>query len=68
MGVLRVIVQVVFSLVVVGAVMPLILFAVPAARTPGPGLMVAGTLLVLVFVLARMLWPTRRVTPTQRVP
>lgn len=61
MGVLRVIVQVVFSLAVVGAIMPLILFAVPAVRTPAPGLTVAGTLLVLVLVLVRVLWPTRRV-------
>lgn len=60
MGFLRVIVQVVFSLAVVGALMPLILFALPAARTPAPGLAVAGTLLVLVLVLVHVVWPKRR--------
>jgi hypothetical protein len=59
-GVLLVIVQLVISLLVVGAVMPAVLLGVSSTRGPRVGLVVTGTIAVVVFVMIRLAWPRRR--------
>jgi hypothetical protein len=59
-GVVLVVVQFVISLLVVGAVMPAVLYSVAAARSPRAGLAVTGTIVLAVFVLVRLAWPRPR--------
>jgi hypothetical protein len=59
-GVVLVVVQLVISLLVVGAVMPAVLYTVSAARGPRAGLAVTGTLMLAVFVLLRLAWSRPR--------
>jgi hypothetical protein len=49
-------IQVVIALLVSGLVMPAILFSVPATRQAGP--MVLGILVVVLFALLRLAWPS----------
>ena len=55
-GVVIVLVQIIISLLVVGAVMPAVLYRVAATRSPGVGLVVTATIGVVVFVTLRMAW------------
>jgi hypothetical protein len=58
--VVTVLVQLIVSLLVVGAVMPALLAAVPAARSSHTGLTVAIVGALTVFGLLRLLWPHLR--------
>lgn len=55
-GAVLVVVQLVISVLLVAAVLPMVVTAVPAARsaTVGPGLVIVGT--VAVFILVRLIW------------
>jgi hypothetical protein len=55
-----ILIQVVISFLVVGAVMPLVLLTWPAARSAylGPGLGLAA--MVALFALLRRVWPPRK--------
>jgi hypothetical protein len=55
-GVILVIVQLVITLLVVGAVMPAVLYSVAGARSPGVGLTVTATVALVVFVALRVAW------------
>lgn len=59
-GVILVIVQLVVSLFVVGAILPAVLFTVPATRGPRTGLLLTGVLLVGAFVGLRLVWRSPR--------
>ena len=52
-----VIVQFVTTLSIVGIVLPAVLFAFPAGHSAKIGLALAGTLIVAVFFVLRMVWP-----------
>jgi hypothetical protein len=52
--------QLVLSLLVVGAVMPAVLFSVAGARSPRAGVAVTGTIMLAVFLMLRLAWPRRR--------
>ena len=58
--VVTVLVQLIASLLIVGAVMPALLAAVPAVRSPHAGLTVAMTAALAVFGLLRLVWPLLR--------
>lgn len=51
-----VLIQVVIAVLVSGLVMPAVLFSVPATREAGP--LVLGILVVLLFSLLRLAWPS----------
>jgi hypothetical protein len=55
---LVVLLQVVLAVVVAGALMPLLLFTVPATRSAGPAVLAA--VVGLLFVALRLLWPAPR--------
>ena len=59
-GALRVVVQVIISVLVVGAMLPMVLTVVPAARSAaaGPALVMAG--IAVVFLLLRRFWRRSR--------
>ena len=59
-GLVLVIVQLIISLLVVGAVMPAVLFSVTATRIPQLGMAVTGTIVLSVFLVLRMAWPRSR--------
>ena len=59
-GVLLVFVQLFVSLLMVGALLPAVLFAVPAARSARSGLVLAAVLLAGMFIILRTLWPASR--------
>ena len=59
-GILLVLVQLVISVLVVGAVMPAVLFTVAAARDPKVGMALTATIMAGVFILLRMAWPRSR--------
>jgi hypothetical protein len=59
-GVVLVIVQLIISLLVVGAVMPALLYSVTSVRSPGVGMAVAATIVLAVFLVLRMAWPRSR--------
>jgi hypothetical protein len=50
--------QVVIVVLVGGLVMPAVLFSVPQTRESGP--VVFGLLVVVLFALLRLAWPSRR--------
>ena len=51
---LVVVLQLVLSVLLLGALLPAVLYAVPAARGPKAGMATAAALLVLVFVVLRL--------------
>lgn len=57
-----VLIQVVVALLVSGLVMPAILFSVPATRQAGP--LVLVILVLLLFALLRVAWPSSKVKTT----
>ena len=59
-GILLVLVQLVISVLVVGAVLPALLFTFTAARGPKMGLAITATLMAAVFIVLRMAWPRSR--------
>lgn len=59
-GPLLVVVQIVIALVVVGAVLPLVLVALPSAPGALAGPALAVGLLVVVFGVLRVIWPRAR--------
>ncbi len=59
-GVVLVIVQLIISLLVVGAVLPSVLHAVAGARGPRVGIALTGTIVVAVFLVLRLAWPRPR--------
>ena len=59
-GMLLVFVQLVVSLFVVGALLPALLFAVPAARSARTGLVLAAALVAGMFLILRIVWPASR--------
>ena len=57
-GVVALFVQIVTSLLIVGALMPALLAAAPAARTPRVGLTIVMIGVACVFGLLRLVWPS----------
>lgn len=49
--------QVVLALVLAGAIMPLLMFAVPSTRSLGPA--AVAIVVGVLFVVLRVLWPRR---------
>lgn len=54
---LVVVMQVVLAVLVAGAVLPAVLFAVPGARSAGP--IIPAIVVAVLFVLLRLVWPKR---------
>lgn len=52
---LVVVMQVVLSVIVTGAVLPAVLFAVPNTRSAGP--VVPAIMVAVIFVVLRLVWP-----------
>jgi hypothetical protein len=59
-GVLLVAVQLIISLLVVGAVLPGVLYGVTAARSPRVGITLAATIVLAIFLVLRMAWSRPR--------
>ena len=57
------IVQILVTLVVTAAIMPVLLATVPALRRDAVGAAVLGGVLVVAFVLLRLVWPSARGRP-----
>jgi hypothetical protein len=55
-----VVVQLVLSMFVAGAVMPAVLFSVPSARQSHVGVVVTIAVVLAVFGVLRLVWPRRR--------
>jgi len=56
-GLVAVVVQIVISLLIVGALMPALLAAAPSARAPRVGLTIVVVGVLCVFGLLRVVWP-----------
>lgn len=52
-----VVMQLVLAVLVAGAVLPAVLFAVPATRSAGP--VVPAIMVAVLFVMLRLVWPKR---------
>jgi hypothetical protein len=55
-----VVVQLIITVLIVGAVMPAILFATPAVRGGRTGTALVAVLLLGIFLVVRMAWPRPR--------
>lgn len=58
---LIVLLQVVLALLLAGALLPLLLLTVPAARSLGPAPLAIAV--AVIFILLRLAWPRRSHTP-----
>ena len=59
-NVILIVIQLIISLLVVGAILPAVLYGVAAARSPRIGVALTGTIVAAVFIVLRLVWPQTR--------